>query len=598
MKTREPETIEELCASLLDVWTSALFRLQIRNTGDPRIDGALVCPACGKIHGRCFEAMYPFLHMASATGDDMWVEASIALFDWAEAVVSQPDGSFLNDIDSPWKGTTVFNVIQMVDCLSFHGKVLPGSFVDRLSSRVRKAADFLYGYTGLKDNNINYPVSNALAMYLCGRYFNEKKYFSRAEEFGNIVMDCFTSNGLLFGEGIPRSSRTAKKCPSVDIGYNVEESLPSLARFALLTDNKTLTDVVGKSLYAHLDFMLDDGGWDNSFGTRNFKWTYWGSRTSDGCAAGYLAFGEENPVFVEAAVRNLELMRKCTIGGLLSGGLHYGITGQPVCIHHTFTHSKVLASILDDRLCRGVVVPEKKQPLPRMQKQGIRRYPEIDTFIMTKNSLTATVTGYDWEYMRAGHASGGTLSMLFHEEAGVLLCAGMCEYSIKEKNNQQIPVGSIPHACLSPRLETVLNGRVYSSMYDFSASMEKKDDSVVVHGFLSDIEHVHCNIGYEICYTLQSDGLLIKVSCGSGCFVCPVVYDKTRDIVLETEKSIGIDRGGHNVVFEVEDGGQPYFYNGWDTIFNLVPGFAAVPICLDINGSACCSIHVIEKRQG
>ena len=145
MKTREPETIEELCASLLDVWTSALFRLQIRNTGDPRIDGALVCPACGKIHGRCFEAMYPFLHMASATGDDMWVEASIALFDWAEAVVSQPDGSFLNDIDSPWKGTTVFNVIQMVDCLSFHGKVLPGSFVDRLSSRVRKAADFLYG---------------------------------------------------------------------------------------------------------------------------------------------------------------------------------------------------------------------------------------------------------------------------------------------------------------------------------------------------------------------------------------------------------------------------------------------------------------------
>ena len=32
---------------------------------------------------------------------------------------------------------------------------------------------------------------------------------------------------------------------------------------------------------------LPDGAWDNSFGTRNYKWSYRGSRTSDGCAAGY-----------------------------------------------------------------------------------------------------------------------------------------------------------------------------------------------------------------------------------------------------------------------------------------------------------------------
>jgi hypothetical protein len=28
----------------------------------------------------------------------------------------------------------------------------------------------------------------------------------------------------------------------------------------------------------HLEFMLHDGAWDNSWGTRNFKWTYWGNR--------------------------------------------------------------------------------------------------------------------------------------------------------------------------------------------------------------------------------------------------------------------------------------------------------------------------------
>ena len=32
-----------------------------------------------------------------------------------------------------------------------------------------------------------------------------------------------------------------------------------------------------------MDDLKLDGGWDNSFGTRNNKWTYWGNRTSDGC---------------------------------------------------------------------------------------------------------------------------------------------------------------------------------------------------------------------------------------------------------------------------------------------------------------------------
>ena len=37
----------------------------------------------------------------------------------------------------------------------------------------------------------------------------------------------------------------------------------------------------------HLEFMLPDGAWDNSWGTRSFKWTYWGGRTSDGFMGGY-----------------------------------------------------------------------------------------------------------------------------------------------------------------------------------------------------------------------------------------------------------------------------------------------------------------------
>ena len=98
--------------------------------------------------------------------------------------------------------------------------------------------------------------------------------------------------------------------------------------------------------------MLPDGGWDNSIGTRNFKWTYWGGRTSDGCQAALNHLGKDDVAFAESALRNLELYKACTHQGLLMGGPHYARHGEEPCIHHTFCHAKVLAEALDERHCR------------------------------------------------------------------------------------------------------------------------------------------------------------------------------------------------------------------------------------------------------
>ena len=83
---------------------------------------------------------------------------------WAELNISQPDGSFINDTDSDWKGTTVFNVIQLADCLLHHREILPVEVAEAWSRRLRRAADFLSGFNELMDNNINYPVANGLAL--------------------------------------------------------------------------------------------------------------------------------------------------------------------------------------------------------------------------------------------------------------------------------------------------------------------------------------------------------------------------------------------------------------------------------------------------
>ena len=81
----------------------------------------------------------------------------------------------------------------------------------------------------------------------------------------------------------------------MDIGYNLEESLPSFLQYTVKTGNASLKEQVIRVLKRHLLFMLDDGGMDNSFGTRNYKWTYWGSRTSDGCVLGCLLAASGEP---------------------------------------------------------------------------------------------------------------------------------------------------------------------------------------------------------------------------------------------------------------------------------------------------------------
>lgn len=74
---------------------------------------------------------------------------------------------------------------------------------------------------------------------------------------------------MLFGEGKPKTTVTQKNCRSIDIGYNVEESLPSLMKYAALTNNVSRMNKYEKSMLNHLEFMLPDGAWDNSWGSRH-----------------------------------------------------------------------------------------------------------------------------------------------------------------------------------------------------------------------------------------------------------------------------------------------------------------------------------------
>ena len=107
-----------------------------------------------------------------------------------------------------------------------------------------------------------------------------------------------------------------------------------------------------------------------------FKWTYWGSRTSDGMQPAFAMMADYNPALGTAAFKNLELLKQCTKDGLLFGGPHYVSHGIVASIHHTFAHAKPLATILDH--WEHLPKINKKSPLPRTIANGATYFKELD----------------------------------------------------------------------------------------------------------------------------------------------------------------------------------------------------------------------------
>ena len=568
---------------------------------DPALHGALLCPACSIIHGRCADAVYPLLRVAHTTGDKKYLMAAIQLYDWAERNVSRTDGSWINDVTlSSWQGITVFHTIALAEALRHHGELLDAATRQRWTERVDRAAKFLDGFISIQTGNINYPVTSAYCFALCGELLKDPHYTDRARKLAAQTLDYFTANGFLYGEGHPLTNLTPKKCRPVDLGYNVEESLPALAQYALLTNDKPVLDQTIAALRTHLEFMLPDGAWDNSWGTRNYKWSWWGSRTSDGCHPAYVLLAKYEPKFREAAYRNLELMAACTHDGLLYGGPDYFIHGDQPCIHHSFTHAKSLATVLDSG--NETLVPSQRLTLPRDEAYGLKSYPEIGTHLASIGDWRATVTQYDWEYIEqvqsgngnggGGHVSGGTLSLLYHLTLGPLCVASMTQYQIIEISNQQMHLDS-PHMALTPRIESS-GAKTYTSTSDFGATLTVTSSpgliSFTALGRLLTPAHQAMPNGglhYHLAYNLTPGRVEIAASAEAPArtplaFILPVIARQDEAVERVDAQTIRITKPSGVLVVSTDNpaGFEPA---PKERTFNLVPGFECVPLTVPMS---------------
>lgn len=596
----------------LRIWCNGLLAWQITGT-EPDRDGGLLCPGCDFIHGRCADAIYPLLYLADQTGSTRYIDAAKRLFKWSSANVRCDDGAWRNEINpKSWKGVSVFTAIMLMETLHDFGRLLDPETKREWTEAALGQLPFIVQNFKVGYGNVNYPASACYAFMLAAQLTGDNQYKKRAAQLAAGVSKQFTDNeSLVYGEGKYPYEKSAKGLLPVDLGYNVEETLPNLLAYAEMAGDKKLRARIVRSFRSHLEFMLADGAWDNSWGTRNFKWTYWGSRTSDGIFAMCAALAKDDPVFVEAGWRNFELLKSCTREGLLCGGVDYATAGCAPCIHHTFERAKCLAHALHNGF--GEPAAAARVLLPREENYRAKHIKDLDTWLVTAGDWRGTITGYDVDYrLPDGNAHGGTLSLLWHKDIGPVFAAAMIDYSLVEPNNMQ-PLKS-PHAHSTvPRIVYVENGATYSTAFCKTAVItHTRDKQSLAEIFTVETELVDKawkspdsgRMPFTITYVFDAKRISIKASAGrtpaAGKYTLELpVISNSGETCARIELGYRIEKTVGNLLivsgksqFEIQPLG------GAKRAFCPVPGFEFVPFHASFDREVAADIFVKQKPQG
>lgn len=610
-----------LTKKLLKEWCDGMIAHQVNDPTNPKLHGLLQCPACessGITHGRCHDAVYPFMHMAHVTGDEKYLKAAIDVMEWSKNV-SGPDGRWTNDLPpKSWHGTTIFGAIALAEAIHYHGEILDDATLKEWKDRLSLAAEgYLWKHFKKIDfTNLNYGMTAIYGFYLIGHVLHEQKYIDRSHAFAKVAKNYFTEpNKLLWGEGKPHDNRSGRNLLPVDLGYNVEESLNGVVLYAVEENDSELLELLTEALNGHLEFMLPDGAWDNSWGTRQAKWSYWGSRTSDGCQPCFSLMADRNPAFGTAAYKNAELLQRCTADGLLHGGPHYVSHGIKPCIHHTFTHAKVMAFVQDN--ISKLAMVNKSTPLPRETADGIKKFPELAVSLAARGPWRGTVSAYDSQYKTKNEkhiqqATGGSLAVLYHEKVGPVLTSSMADYVMVEPLNMQpLPGEDFP---FTTRVETDSGGVRYTNLYDLTADVKSQDDGKQIRfdviASLNDREHRPLAgdvANYKMSYSLDCDQVTISAESTDGSIsqtgaslIVPIMSPSGEKVKQVSDKRIEIYKPEGIVVVEST---VPMAIKASEKgrIFNMVPGMEAVPIIAklpkDADTKAVCTITVVETAR-
>ena len=556
----------------LKSYMDRVVKNQITEIKDPHFYGAVLCPSCMHAHGRIADAVYPLVAMYRYTSEVKYLDCARRTVEWSENNLLRTSGEYFNDKVNSWIGTTVFTSISFGETLILHGEVLPEDFYSYIYKIYVRLTDFVkYKFieSGF-DTNVNYFAAYASAMSIAYRLTGKGEYKDYAEEMLKRLFDRFVVDGIVVGEGM--RTKSPKGLYGVDIGYNVEETLPALSACAHYLDDEELERTVMDMWRRHLEFMLPDGAWDNSFGSRHDKWTYYGSRTSDGAATGLCYIWDKDPIFAEAAERNLELMRICSKDGYLYGGRMYIEAGEEPCLHHSFTHAKSFAAMID----HGFVHKERVR-LPREEEYGRKHIAASAVELISLGDFRATVSACDAFHHKGACTGGGCMTMLWHERVGAIFAATMAKYERAEPYNMQYTRRFESISCLSMRVECDGYSSVNAKDATFTVSEKEKCIFTTADGELQNEAFARSGI-YSLSYEFSPES--VKITAHSelgGDLVLPVICG--ADGVLEIDGAEATIKRG-DALIKVKSDSEIVCES--EKAFNLVGGFVASILKINI----------------
>ncbi len=552
--------MQERAFKLLKTWCDTLLTYQV-SSESPYLDGALLCPACHVVHGRIADLAFPLALLYERTGEYRYLEAADKMIDWTQFNLSRPDGSWRNDAGNEWKCISAFAALSIGDALLHFGDRFEKSMYDKWMQIFVQLSDYIYNAFPNLEPVVNYYAGAACEQAMAWKITGDSKYLRFAYDREAICRRQFDRDGLLFGEGHPIEGKTEKGCAYIDMGYNIEESLPLLLHYAELTGEQK--EFYRERFRDHMAFLLPDGGIDNSWGSRHNKWTWWGSRTSDGALEG-LAFVTDDPMFMECADRVLSLYERCTHDGLLGVPMAKE-AGEPTCLHHSFCHAKALAAFV-----LAEPATDERKPIPCETEDGIKLYQNGYLALISRNGWRATVSASDAQYLHNSENGGGSLTLLMHGKTPI--CAStMRVYDPSEPLNMQYLRNSDQTPCMTPRL-----------VFDDSDSL--LDQSVILK---QTAPYELCAVGkdWKICYSF---GETVKIQIQTekeAKYVLPIIRT-VAPIVNENTVTIG------DVTVEASALRCDLSESG----FNQVGGFIWQPIEIPVNGKTEITICVKKDR--
>jgi len=479
-------------------------------------------------------------------------------------------------------GISVFSALSFGETLLYHGDCLDTETKEKWMNIFIRLSDFVCSFFGGGANskcktNVNYHSSTAAALALAYKLTGNEIYKQNAYECAEYSKTFFTEDGLLFGES-----------KGFDIGYNVEESLPALVLFAHYMNDEEYLDFAADKFKTHIEFMIPDGGWDNSWGSRANKWTYWGSRTSDGCQTALSVLAKKDPIFAEAAERSFNMYEKCSSNGFLYGGYMYIEANEEPCTHHSFCHAKSLCAMIDNGF-----VYENPTALPRDEEYGLKSFPSARVNLIAKGDFRATVSNSNVVSYPGAATTGGTMTLLWHKKVGPVFAASMADYQMAEPRNMQYSRHINHMECTSLRIKDGRFESVNETAASISASSEGENIAVSVCGKLKNLSF-DANGGYELKYVFGKDSIEISAkSEKGGRFIIPLICTHSEEIVQDGKTTV-IHKDGADIVLESE---SPIIFDtkAPKRNFNVVGGFLTAPLYIDMKPDEVVSFTVTVK---